>query len=136
MTTSNAHDSTECAFLDLKGVRVLLVEDSWQVGLALDNLLRAMGADVAGPVATTAEAERLLSKSVPDVAIVDFNLRGGELASGLIDRLHNRGVRVVVTSGYDVVPLPSGKAAAILQKPFSEAHLLASLRAGTAQKEQ
>jgi DNA-binding NtrC family response regulator len=111
-----------------------LVEDSWHVGIALKNLLRAWGADVDGPVATSAQAERLVADHAPDVALVDFNLRGGERANGLIDRLHDQGIRVIVTTGYAVLPLAPGKVAAILQKPISEAQLLASLRPMTAQK--
>ena len=34
------------------------------------------GAEVVGPAATTTEAERLLSEHAPDVALVDFHLRG------------------------------------------------------------
>jgi len=113
---------------------ILLVEDSWHVGQAMKNLLRVMGADVAGPAATTAEAERLLCEHAPDVALVDISLRGGERAYGLIDRLHDRGVRVIVISGYAELPLASAKAAAILQKPVSEAQLLATLRPFIAQK--
>src|SRR5262249_40107340 len=106
--------------------RILLVEDSWNVGIALKSLLRAWGADVAGPVATAAEAERLILEYAPDVAIVDINLRGGELAYGLIDRLHDQRIHVIVTSGYS--NLPPGKTAVFLQKPIVESQLLASLR--------
>jgi CheY-like chemotaxis protein len=128
MTTSNAHDLTAAGPADLNGLRILLVEDSWSVGMAMHGLLRAWGADVVGPAATTADAERLISENAPDVALVDVNLRGGELAYAMIDRLHGRGIRVVVISGYADVPLAEGKAAAVLQKPVSEAQLLASLR--------
>ena len=128
MTASNAHDPPETGSSDLTGLRILLVEDSWQLGMALKSLLQALGADVAGPVATTAEAEHLVNEHTPDVAVVDFNLRGGERAYGLIDRLHDQGIRVVVTTGYADIPLAPGKAAAILQKPLSEAQLLAALR--------
>jgi DNA-binding NtrC family response regulator len=134
MTSSNADDPLGAESSDLKGLRILVVEDSWHVGIALKNLLRAWGADVAGPVATTAQAERLIADHAPDVALVDFNLRGGERAHGLIDRLHDQGIRVIVTTGYAVLPLAPGKVAAILQKPISEAQLLASLRPMTAQK--
>jgi DNA-binding response OmpR family regulator len=128
MSTFNAHVSAEHASPDapLKGLRILLVEDSWNVGEALTSLLRAMGAEVAGPAATTAEAERLLSTYAPDVAVVDFTLRGGELAVGLIDQLHDRGIRVVMTSGYDIQSFASEKVA-ILKKPFTDTELLASL---------
>ena len=128
MTSSNAQDLPGTGSSGLEGVRVLLVEDSWQLGTAMKSFLRACGADVAGPVATAAQASRLMSEQVPDVALIDFNLRGGERADDLIDQLNNRGVRVIVTTGYADVPLAPGKAAAILQKPVSETQLLAALR--------
>ena len=134
MISSNAHDPLEAELSDLDGLRVLVVEDSWSVGTAMKRLLRACGADVVGPVATTADAVRLISEKAPDVALVDVNLRGGELAYELIDRLHGQGTRVVVTSGYADVLLPSGKAVVILKKPFSEVQLLATLRPITTDK--
>jgi DNA-binding NtrC family response regulator len=129
MNRSNAHGSPEA---DLTGVRILVVEDSWQIGTALKSLLTALGADVAGPVATATDAQRLISEQIPDVAIVDFSLRDGEMAHNLIDRLNDQGVRVVVMSGYAVLPLAPEKAVAILQKPIIEAQLLAALGLATA----
>jgi DNA-binding NarL/FixJ family response regulator len=120
--------------MDLKGVRVLLVEDAWHLGVAMKKLLGALGADVAGPAATAAEGERLLVEHAPDVALVDFHLRDGERADGLIDLLHDRGVHVVVTSGYSVVPLAPEKVAAILKKPVTQSQLLAALRPVVAKK--
>ena len=134
MTSSNAHDLPGAGSWDLKGVSILLVEDSWHLGIALKNLLKAWGADVTGPVATAAEADRATSEQTPVVALVDLNLRGGERAYDLIDRLHDRGISVIVTSGYEVLPRPPAKAVAILQKPFGEAQLLALLRPLVAQK--
>ncbi len=134
MTASNAHDPPGAPSPDLKGVSILLVEDSWQLGKAMKNLLQLLGADVAGPAATTAEAERLLAEHVPDVALVDINLRDGELAHGLIDRLDGQGVPVVAITGYAVIPPPTVKAAAILQKPVSTAQLIATLRPLIGQK--
>jgi CheY-like chemotaxis protein len=111
--------------LPLTGIRVLVVEDSWQVAEGLRSLLLACGADVLGAVPTTADAQRLLSDHVPDVALVDLNLRGGELAHDLIDRLHEKGIRVIVTTGYSDVQI--AKAAAILRKPIDEAQLIDAL---------
>ena len=115
-------------------MHILVVEDDWHMGVALKELLECLGADIAGPVATVAEAEQLISERLPDVAFVDFNLRDGELADGLIDKLNDHGIRVIVTSGYTVLPLAPGKAAAILQKPFTSAACLAALRQVSAQK--
>ena len=132
MVSSNDDEPLDAA--DLSGVRVLVVEDSWHIGVALKSLLRAMGAEVVGPVATAADADRLISEQIPDVSIVDFNLRGGELAHGLISRLNERGIRVIVISGYSEVPLAPGATAIVLQKPIVEAQLLAALRPVAEQK--
>ena len=91
-------------------------------------LLESRGAIVDGPVATTADAMRLVSERTPDVAIVDINLRDGELSYELIDRLLERGIRIVVLTGYADVSLREGKAAVVLQKPAMDEVLIASLR--------
>jgi len=134
MTASNAHDPPRPGSLELQGVGILLVEDSWHVGKAMKTLLHVLGADVAGPAPTAADAERLVAERTPDVAIVDINLRDGERANYLIDQLHEQGIPVIVLTGYAVVSLPPGKAKAILQKPVSKEQLLAILRPIIAQK--
>ena len=113
---------------DLDGIRVLIVEDSWHVSTGLRRLLEAWGATVDGPVATTADAMRLVSESAPDVALVDINLRDGELSYELIDWLKDRGIRIVVLTGYSDILLQEGKVAVILQKPVRDEVLIASLR--------
>jgi CheY-like chemotaxis protein len=132
MNSSNEFSDAES--LDLRGVRILVVEDSWQLAMALKSLLMALGAEVSGPVATSADAERVATEQPPDAALVDFNLRGGERADRLIERLHERGIYVIVTSGYAVLPVVPRNAAAILQKPISEAALIGSLRPVVARK--
>jgi CheY-like chemotaxis protein len=120
---------------ELKGLRVLVVEDSWHVANALKSLLAELGVDVAGPAASLSDAERLLAAREPQVAIVDINLKG-EMAYGLIDRLHSRGISVVVISGYAVPQVAQSKVAAVLQKPFSAKSLLAVLRQAAASQVQ
>jgi CheY-like chemotaxis protein len=112
---------------ELRDLEVLVVEDSWHVANALKTLLEELGVKVSGPAATPAEADRLLATGKPDVAIVDINLKG-EMAYDLIDRLNERGVRVVVISGYAIPQVAQAKVAAVLQKPFSAKALLAILR--------
>src|SRR5215469_10100770 len=52
MTSTNAHDLPETGASNVNGLRVLLVEDSWQVAAALKLSLEASGAEVVGPLAT------------------------------------------------------------------------------------
>ena len=111
----------------LAGLRVLVVEDAWHVAKSLKSALEDFGMVVAGPVARIVDAEQLLDDELPDLALVDINLKG-EMTYGLINRLDEKGVRVVVVSGYAVLPNTIDKAAAILQKPFSGAALLATLK--------
>ncbi len=125
---ASSDDLAEPGDSNLNGLRVLLVEDSWPVGSALKRLFETLGAEVAGPVATTAEAVRSISERPIDVAVVDINLRGGELAYELIDQLHDRGIRVVVLTGYDDVQLGQRKVSAVLRKPVRTQLLIQSLR--------
>ena len=133
-TGSIGEQPNASGLLELKGARILLVEDSWQLGNAMKRLLRVLGADVAGPAATIADAERLVAEHTPDVAIVDINLRDGERSNDLIDRLHAQRIPVVIVTGYTAVSLPSGKAEAVLQKPVGVETLLAILRPILARK--
>ena len=127
MPSTNDKDAPNGGASCLKGLRVLVVDDTWHVAKALKTALEGMGMVVAGPAANTADAERLIAEETPHLAVVDVNLKG-EMAYGLIDRMHDLGVRVVVVSGYAVLPSSTQKAAAILQKPFSGAELQATLR--------
>jgi DNA-binding response OmpR family regulator len=112
---------------DLTGLHILIVEDSADLGIAVASLLQACAADVAGPVATTADADRLIDGRLPDVALIDIHLRAGERADELIARLHDQGVRVVVTSGDPSRLGTRVKADATLSKPFSEEELIAAV---------
>ena len=110
----------------LKGVQVLVVEDSWQVAQALRAALEVFGIVVLGPVATAADAMELVERQAPELALVDINLKG-EKAYDLIEWLSQRHVRVIVATGYAVTTDAVDKAAAILQKPFSGPELRAAL---------
>ncbi len=111
----------------LRGVRVLIVEDSWHVAKALTSLLTDIGMVVIGPISTIAEAERLVAEQQPELAVVGLNLKG-EMAFGLVDELHERGLRVIVLTGYLGSGKPLDKASAVLQKPYDAQELLATMR--------
>ena len=116
MPTSNNGEVERQPRADLRGLRVLVVEDHWHVGIALKSVLEVEGMEVVGPAATTADAFRLATEKKPDLAVVDINLKG-EMAYGLIDQLLDQRVRIVVVSGSAVLPQLTEKVVAILQKP-------------------
>jgi DNA-binding response OmpR family regulator len=109
----------------LRGLRVLIVEDSYVVARSIQSLLEEMGMVVVGPVATSIDAERLLIERSPDLAIVDIHLKG-EVSFNLIDRLHEAGIPVLAMSGL-IAHSRLASATAILQKPFSGSDLLAAI---------
>jgi DNA-binding NtrC family response regulator len=121
--------------INLKDCRVLLVEDSWHAAQAMQDLLQGWGMIVVGPVASAGEAKQYIGSNTPPVAIVDIRLKDGP-AYDLIDVLNDKGVSVIIASGYADVPALKGKAAAILQKPFPARELLATLRSVMARRHQ
>jgi DNA-binding response OmpR family regulator len=124
---TDANEGPNRAASSLKGLRVLVVEDSWFVAKTLKAALEVMGMTVARPAATVADAERLLAENAFDLAVMDINLKG-EMTYDLIDRLHGQGVRVVVLSGYPSMSHSVESASAILEKPVSGKELLITLR--------
>lgn len=123
----NKQDFAAPGIATLKGVRILLVEDSWHVARALEAILDNIGMIVSGPAASIAEAEKILQTEHPDVAVVDINLQG-EMAYGLVAHLHERDVPVIVVSGYEVLPSIQQTVAAVLTKPIRAESLLTELR--------
>ena len=127
MPTLNAHSSHDLdPSEDLHGLKILLVEDLPDVGEALKELLILLGASVIGPAATVAEAQSLIVQCLPDVALVDFHLRGGEQSNSLIISLREQGVHVIMLSGSFELLAPA-TSVTLLEKPVSEATLLAHL---------
>ena len=129
MASSNERlPSTAGSSDDLTDLNILLVEDSLDVGQAVKAILELCGANVAGPAATIAEAATLLTHRLSDVAIVDLHLQGGERSYSLIARLREQGVPTIMLSGsFEFAALPSIEGATLLEKPVSEAQLIAHL---------
>ena len=111
----------------LRGVRVLIVEDSWHVAEALGSVLSDFGMVVTGPTSTIVEAERLTLDEKPELALVDLSLKG-EMTFGLVDWLHQRGLRVIVLTGYAGLTPSLDRANAIVQKPFAADELVATMQ--------
>jgi FixJ family two-component response regulator len=67
------------------------------------------------------------------LAVVDIHLKL-ETAYVLIHHLNEQGVRVVVLSGYTVLPALTTKVVAVLQKPFNGSELLEALHRALARR--
>lgn len=119
---------------DLRGRRILLIEDEPLVAMDTEEQLRSAGCMIVGPAASVQEARDLIAEAEFDAALVDANLGGapvGELAAALT----RKGIPFAFATGYGREALPQGfREAPVLTKPFSRTMLLvqveALLRAG------
>lgn len=81
--------------------RLLVVEDEALIAMAIARDLALLGWDIVGPVASVAEARRLIgATSLPDAAVLDVNL-GGTLVYPLAEWLQSQSVPFVFCSGYE-----------------------------------
>ncbi len=62
---------------DLDGLSVLLVEDNFLNGIALQQSLEDMGCQVVGPVASVQKGLEIVRDACIDLAVLDINIIGG-----------------------------------------------------------
>jgi DNA-binding LytR/AlgR family response regulator len=90
----------------LAGRRVLVVEDEYLLAAEVVKDIKALGAEVIGPVATIDDALDLLAETERlDAALLDLNLCG-EMAFPIADALMERRVPFVFATGYDRFAIP------------------------------
>lgn len=106
---------------DLRGLRLLVVEDTVLIAMEITMLLRECGCEVVGPASSAAAAAAFATEEPLDGAILDINL-AGETCFGVAKILDERDVPFIFLSGYDdrrIVPA-SFHEAPKLNKPFDE----------------
>ena len=117
---------------DLRGLRVLVVEDEMMVSLLLEDMLGDMGCLVVGPASRLDEAVELAGSAEIDCAVLDVNLAGQPIFP-LADILREKGCPFAFATGYGDAGLREvDRGALVLQKPFREgdlARVLGELRA-------
>jgi two-component sensor histidine kinase/CheY-like chemotaxis protein len=107
--------------------RVLLVEDTFALAMALREELEHHGLRVIGPAPTLERAMALAAEPF-DVAVLDVDLDGVKVYP-LARLLRDRGEAFILLTGYEKHDLPEDlRGEAILGKPVSPDALLAHLR--------
>src|SRR5215213_151250 len=61
---------------ELKGLRILVVEDEAAISLLLEDMLLDFGCEVIGPAARLSAALEAVSRESLDIAILDVNVAG------------------------------------------------------------
>lgn len=113
------------ADLGLRGCRLLVVEDEYLLADELATELEDAGAVVIGPAGDLAAATALIRREQRiDAAILDVNL-GGEMVFPAADLLIERGIPIILTTGYDISALPARFGGVPLcEKPVSRRRLV------------
>jgi CheY-like chemotaxis protein len=102
---------------ELRGLRVLVVEDEFLVALELETMLHGLGAEVIGPLGGLDQAVACARQEALDLALLDVNV-GGRLVTPVAEALAARAIPFVFCTGYGAASLPGRYAAVpILMKP-------------------
>jgi DNA-binding NtrC family response regulator len=103
---------------DLKGRRVLVVEDEFLLAMELEGILDRYGCEVLGPASSVERALAALQTDRPEVVVLDVNLKGRR-ATPVAAALRDRGVPFVLMTGYSGPQLsePELRDALRLDKP-------------------
>ena len=107
----------------LEGRRILVVEDEFLIAMEVEDVLRALGAEVVGPFGRLKPALGAVQNEVLDGAVLDVRL-DGETSEQVAAELVSRGVPVLLTTGYESEQLPPDlRHLPRLRKPFDERDL-------------
>jgi len=113
----------------MSGMRVLVVEDDFIVAYDMQTMLEEQGARVLGPASSLAEAQELIAREQPTVAVLDVNLNG-EYVFPLLDQLRSKEVPFVFATAYadeDRLFPEAARSAPRLSKPVLPHVLIAQL---------
>jgi two-component sensor histidine kinase len=103
---------------DIRGVRVLIVEDAVLLALELESGLTEAGARVVGTAADLDEAAAMLGLDF-DAAVLDANLNGRSVTP-IAEALAGRGVPFIFATGYgEAGAAPAGFGAPVVRKPYN-----------------
>lgn len=119
--------------MNVAGLTILVLEDEPIIAFALEDVLIDAGA-LPQFASSLAKAEALISRSLPDAAILDVNVHG-EKSYGVARILRKQGVPFIFATGYgasaheaDLADIPT------VNKPYDLTaieHALTAARHGT-----
>lgn len=118
---------------DLRGMRVLVVDDEFLIAIAIEQTLTEAGADIVS-AATLPAALKIASEEPLSAALLDVGL-GRKTSEGIADILAARGIPFVFYTGQ---PLPDSMrekhpAAQVLMKPIHQDAFVRAIRQCTSE---
>lgn len=126
MPAKGRHFAQQPLRSNLKGKRVLVIEDEPLVSMEIEACLSEAGAAIVGPAGTVARALQLIESETFDGAFVDANL-GGETADEIATALAAKGIPFLFLTGYGREALPGAfRETAVIEKPYTREQLVAA----------
>jgi PAS domain S-box-containing protein len=115
--------------VDLRGKRVLVLDDEALIALTVGEMIRELGCEVVGPAHSLAAARDLLRRGAPDLAMLDINLAGTSSAP-IARALRALEVPFIYCTGYaePALQVEPGLEAEMLTKPTGTRELGSALR--------
>ena len=104
---------------DLKGLRLLVVEDEALIALFIEELVVSFGCVLAGKASTVNDALAVIETVPMDGALIDVNL-GGRIAVPVSQALRDKGIPLILVTGYEAPPLTGFP---VVHKPFEASEL-------------
>jgi CheY-like chemotaxis protein len=101
-------------------MRILVVEDEAVIAMMVADCLERRGHAVLGPATTLTEALALCEERLPDLAMVDINLRDGSSGVALARALVERWELPVIFASGQMIEARRARALALgyLRKPY------------------
>jgi CheY-like chemotaxis protein len=85
--------------IDVKFLRVLILEDEWLIALDMQEMLEGIGfQDIVGPAASVGMALDLLAREPVDIALLDLQV-GKEKSYGVAEALRTRHIPFLFVTG-------------------------------------
>ena len=115
---------------ELRGRRIMVVEDEGLILLTIQDILEELGCEVAAAASRSDPAIAAVGTTAIDAALLDVNLGQGETSYGVAEALAARGIPFAFLTGYGSGALQAGhEGRPVLSKPVDERNLAAVLRA-------
>ena len=112
---------------DLRGYRVLVIEDEYYIATDIARTLRGAGATVSGPCGSEEAARVELVEQRPDAVVLDINLGSGA-SFKLAETVKDHGIPFVFVTGYDQRKIPEEfKGIERLEKPAQLRHIVQAI---------
>jgi DNA-binding NtrC family response regulator len=107
-------------YAGLTGASVFVMEDESLVLVNLEDMLDELGCTLVGPAMRIDQAEAMLEQACgADLAILDVNI-GGHPVFPIAQQLRDRGVPLILATGYGRDGLPEEwQTATVLSKPYT-----------------